>query len=172
MSLDHPSERSKKKALGTVCELSTSNPGAEVPQVVPEAPNVCARGADDANMGDEVSQSGVSHTDSVNFDEIRESRRRNSPSNPTSRKIEDHVLGYASGVQPCKGEVEPRDTRHKAARKLRMAQRSQSLWWDHCFLGPGIVSTRLRFEQRGDSPVLVKSIFPAKGVDLQAVRNW
>ena len=43
----------KEKELGPLGELSTSNPGAEVPGVVaPEvAPNVSARGADDVDMG-------------------------------------------------------------------------------------------------------------------------
>ena len=38
----------------------TSNPGAEVPEVVAleVAPNVSARGADDVDMGDEVAQRG------------------------------------------------------------------------------------------------------------------
>ena len=56
------------------------------------APNVSARGADDVDMGDEVAQRGVSDAESVEGDELREPRRRNSPSDPTSREIEDHVL--------------------------------------------------------------------------------
>ena len=41
----------KGKELGPLGELSTSNPGSEVPGVAPEvAPNVSAHGADDANM--------------------------------------------------------------------------------------------------------------------------
>ena len=50
------------------------------------------RGADDVDMGDEVTQRGVSDAESIEGDEVREPRRRNSPSDPTSRDIEDHVL--------------------------------------------------------------------------------
>ena len=53
--------------------------------VAPEvAPNVSARGAGDVDMGDEVAQRGVSVGESVGGDELREPRRRNSPSDPTS----------------------------------------------------------------------------------------
>ena len=71
--------------------------------VAPEvAPNVSARGADDVVMGDEVAQRGVSDAESVGGDELRELRRRNSPSDPTSREIEDHVLtGHASFRSWC-----------------------------------------------------------------------
>ena len=57
----------KEKELGPFGELSTSNPGAEVPEVVaPEfAPNVSACGADDVDMRDEVAQRGVSDAESV-----------------------------------------------------------------------------------------------------------
>ena len=57
----------KEKELGPFGELSTSNPGAEVPGVVAPgvAPNVSARGADDVDMGDEVAQRGVSDAESV-----------------------------------------------------------------------------------------------------------
>ena len=45
-----PVRPSKVKASGTIGELSTANPGAEVPGVAPEgAANVPARGADHAN---------------------------------------------------------------------------------------------------------------------------
>ena len=66
--------------------------------VAPEvAPNVSARGADDVDMGDAVAQRGFSDAEFVGSDELREPRRRNSPSDPTSREIEDHVLtGQAS----------------------------------------------------------------------------
>ena len=74
-----PVRPSKVKALGTIGDLSTANPGAEVPGVVaPEvAPNVSARGPDDVDMGDEVAQRGVSDAESVGCDELREPRRRN-----------------------------------------------------------------------------------------------
>ena len=68
----------KEKEFGPFGELSTSNPGAEVPEMVaPEvAPNVSGRGADDVDMGDEVAQRGVSDAESVAGDELRGPRRR------------------------------------------------------------------------------------------------
>ena len=60
----------KEKELGPFGELSTSNPGTEVPRVAPEvAPNVSARGADDVDMGDEVAQRGVRDANFVNLDD-------------------------------------------------------------------------------------------------------
>ena len=70
--------------------LNTSNPGTEVPGVAPEgAPNVSARGADDVNTGVYVTQRDISDAESISGDEIREPRRRDSPSDPTS---EDTLL--------------------------------------------------------------------------------
>ena len=122
--------------MGAVGELSTSNLGTE--------------GADDANMGDEVAQRDMSDAESISGDEIREPRRRNSPSDPTSKEIEDHVLtGHAIFQSWCAACVQEqnRAERHEAA-----------------------------VEQRRDSPFLVmhdgvtKSIFarliPSKGVDF------
>ena len=79
------------------------------------------------------------------------------------------------GVQPVsKGEVEPRDTREKAARSWKMVRRSQS------YVGI-IASLKPRIESVKDSPVFVmhdgvtKSIFArlirAKGVDLPCCQN-
>ena len=51
-----------------------------------DAPNVSARRADDIDMGDEVAQRGVSDAESTRGDEVREPRRRNSPSDPTARR--------------------------------------------------------------------------------------
>ena len=49
-------------------------------------------------MGDGVAQRGVSDAESVGGDELREPRRRNSPSDPTSREMGDmQIVGY--GVQ-------------------------------------------------------------------------
>ena len=78
--------------------------------VAPEvAPNVSARGADDVDMDDEVAQRGVSDAESVGSDELREPRRRNSPSDPTSREIEDRVLtGHASFRSWCAACVQGR----------------------------------------------------------------
>ena len=70
----------KEKELGPFGELSTSNPGSEVPGVALEAPNVSARQADDIDMGDEVAQRSVSDAEFVDGNEVREPRRRNSPS--------------------------------------------------------------------------------------------
>ena len=42
----------KEKELGPLGELSTPNPGAEVPGAALEAPNVSGRGADDVDMED------------------------------------------------------------------------------------------------------------------------
>ena len=102
MSLDHPQDRCKKK--------NSSNPGSEVPSGAPEvAPNVSARGADDVDMEDEVAQRGASDAESVVGDELREPPRRNSPSDPTSREIEDHVLtGRASFRSRCAACVQGR----------------------------------------------------------------
>ena len=55
----------------------------------------------------------------------------------------------------CKGEVEPRHARHKAARNLMVGQRYQSCRGSAASLGPGMESTRVRLKQRGDIPVLV-----------------
>ena len=77
----------REKELGTIGELSTSPPGTKVPRVELEVPNVSARGADDDDMGDEVAQRGVSDPESIGGDAVREPRRRNSPSDPTSREL-------------------------------------------------------------------------------------
>ena len=57
----------KEKELGPFGELRTSNPGAEVPEVVASevAPSVSARGADDVDMGNEVAKRDVSDAESV-----------------------------------------------------------------------------------------------------------
>ena len=75
----------KHKELGPFSELGTSNPGSEVPREAPEvAPNVSARGADIVDMRDDVAQRRASDAESIGGDEVREPRRRNSPSDPTS----------------------------------------------------------------------------------------
>ena len=76
----------KEKELGTVGELSTSNSRTVVPKAGREAPKVSSRGADDVDTGDEVAQRSVSDFESNEGDEVREPRRRNSPSDPTSRE--------------------------------------------------------------------------------------
>ena len=72
-----------------------------------------------------------------------------------------------------KGVVEPRDTKEKAAKSLRMVPVVSR---DYCFLGARNRTSEAEVEQRGDSAVLVmhdgvsKSSFahliPAKGVDF------
>ena len=115
------------------------------------APNVSARGADDANMGGEVAQRDISIAESISGDEMRDPRRRNSPSDP---KCLQGMQVSGRGVHlVCKGDVELRGTRHKAARNMMMGLLS----WDYCFLR--VVRNRINeteVEQRGDSPVLVK----------------
>ena len=76
----------------------------------------------------------------------------------------------------CKGEVEPSDTKEKAARSLEMVPRSQSCRGITVSLEPGFASVKLRRNSAGDSPVLVmhdgvtKSILarliPANGFDF------
>ena len=171
----------KEKELGTVGELSTSNPKTEVPEEGPEAPNVSARGADDFDMGDEVAQRGASDAESI--DEVREPRRRNSPSDPTSREIEDHVLtGHACFRSWCAACVQGRGRaeRHhgEGCKELEDGSKVPVVSWDYYFLGARNRTTEAEVEQLGDSPVLVmhdgvtKSIFahliPAKGVDFSS----
>ena len=156
-----PVRPSQEKELGPFSELSTSNPGLEEPREAPEvAPNVSARGADDVDIGDEVAQRGASDAESIGGDEVREPRRRNSPSHPTSREIEDRVLtGHATFRSWCAARVQGRSRaeRHqgegRAVRSLMMVRRSQS--WDYCFFGARNRTSDAEVEQRGDSPILV-----------------
>ena len=151
----------KEKELVLLGELSTSNPGAEVPGVAPEvAPNVSARGADGVDMGDEVAQRGVSDAESVKGDEPREPWRRNSPSDPMSREIEDHVLtGHASFRSRCVACVTGRGRaeRHQGEgrKELEDGSKVPVVSWDYCFLGARNRTSEAEVEQRGDSPVLV-----------------
>ena len=94
-----------EKALGTVGEVSKKNPGAGGPRVAPEgAPNVSAREADDVNMGDDVAQSGISDAESIGGNEGREPRRRNSPSDPMSREIEDPLQHFTCSRYSLEGD--------------------------------------------------------------------
>ena len=132
-------------------------------------------------MGDEVAQRGDSDAEFVDGDEVREPRRRNSPSDPTSREIEDHVLtgmqAFDHGVQLCvqgRGRAE----RHQGdgRKELEDGSKVPVVSWDCCFLGAKNRASDAEVEQGGDSPVLVmhdsvtKFIFahliPAKGVGL------
>ena len=123
----------------------------------------------------------VSDAESVGSDELRELRRRNSPSDPTSRKIEDRVLtGHASFRSWCAACVQGRGRaeRHqgKGRKELEDGSKVAVVSWDYCFVGARNRTGEVEVEQRGDSSVLVmhdgvtKSIFahvtPAKGVDF------
>ena len=146
--------------------------------VAPEvAPNVSARGEDDVDLGDEVAQRGFSDAESVGGDELREPRRRNSPSGPMSREIGDHVLtGHASFRSWCAACVQGRGRAEghqgEGRKKLQDGSKVPAVSWDYCFLGARNRTTEAEVEKRGDSRVLVmhdgvtKSIFarlsPAK----------
>ena len=144
------------------------------------------RGADDVVMGDEVAHRGVSDPESVGSDELREPRRRNSPSDPTSREIEGHVLtGHARFRSWCAACVQGRGRaeRHQGEgrKELEDGSKVPVVSWDHCFLGARNRTAEAEVEQLGDSPVHVihnkvtMSIFarliPAKGVDFEDDRQ-
>ena len=57
---------------------------------------------------------------------------------------EEGSIIFKGETRHAKGEVELRDTRHKAARTLRIVQRSQSYRGVAASLEPGIGSTMLR----------------------------
>ena len=133
------------------------------------------------NMGDEVAQRRGSNAESIGGDEVREPRRRNSPSDPTSREIEDHVLtGHATFRSWCAACVHGRGRaeRHQGEgrKELEYGSKVPVVSWDYCFLGARNRINEAEVEQRGDSPVLVMhdgvttSIFAhlihAKGVDF------
>ena len=132
-------------------------------------------------MGYEVAQRDISDAKSISGDETREPRRRNSPSDPTSRQIEDHVLtghaSFGSWRAACvhgRGRAE----RHQAQGRKELDDGSKIpvLSWDYCFLGARNRINEAEVEQREDSSVLVmhdgvaKSLVAhlilAKGVDF------
>ena len=122
----------------------------------------------------------ISDAESINGDEFPEPPRRNSPSDPTSTEIEDHVLtGHASFPVVCPACVQGRGRaeRHRGEGHKELEDGSKiPRRGITVSLGPRIEPTRFEVEQRGDSPVLVmhdgvtKSIFaqliPAKGLDF------
>ena len=145
------------------------------------AERVCTSSRRHVDMGDEVAQRSVSDAEFVDRDEVRELRRRNSPSDPTSKEIEDHVLtGHASFRSWCAACVQGRGRaeRHQGdgCKELEDGSKVPVVSWDYCFLGAKNRASEVEVEQRGDGPVLVmhdsvtKSIFahliPAKGVDF------
>ena len=140
-----------------------------------------ARGADDVDMGDAVAQMGASDAESIGGDEVREPRGGNSPSDPTSREIEDHVLtGHAffrSWCAACvQGRCRAERRRGDGRKELEDGLKIPVVSCDCCFLGARNRVSEAEVDQRGDSPVLAmhdgltKSIFfhliPTKGVDF------
>ena len=126
----------------------------------PEVPNVSARGADDVDIRDEVAQRRVGDAEFIEGDEVREPRSRNSPSDPTSRDIEDHVLtGHACFRSWCAACVHGRgraEKHHGEGRKeLEDGSKVPVVSWDYCFQGAGNRISEAGVGQRGDSPDLV-----------------
>ena len=152
----------KEKELGPFGELSTSNLGAEVPGAALEAPNVLARGADDVDMEGEVAQRGASDAESAGGDE--EPRRRNSPSDPTSREIEDHVLTghvtFRSWCAACVAHGRGRAERHQGdgRKELEDGSKIPVVSWNHCFFGSR--------NPIGVTTSICAHLIPAKGVDF------
>ena len=137
----------KEKELGTVGESSTSNPGTDVSGAGLEAPNVSAQGAYDVDMGDEVAQRRVSDAEPVGSDEVREPRRRNSPSDQRPGKLrtmcrQGMQVSDRGAQLVSKGEVELRDNKVKAARSLKMGRRSRSCRGITVSLEPRIESVK------------------------------
>ena len=168
--LGPPVRRVKEKELGPFGELSTSNPGSEVPGARPEALNVSAQETDDVDMGDEVAQWSVSDAESAWGEKVREPRRRNNPLDRTFREIEDHVLTgsckFSIVVRSlCPRARSSRETPGSCRKELEDGSNLQVVSWDYCFLGARNRISESEVEQRGDSPVLVmhdgvtKSIF-------------
>ena len=150
----------KEKALGTVSELTTSNPGTGTRGGATGMPERVCKGADDVSMGNAVAERNISDAESISGDEIREPRRKNSPSDPTSTDIENHVLAeHASFRSWCAACVQGRGRaeRHQARgrKELDDGSKIQVLSWDYCFLGARNRINEAEVEQRGDSPVLV-----------------
>ena len=123
--------------------------------------------ADDANMRVEATQREISDAESVSGDEMREPRRRNSPSDPTSREIEDHTqTGHASFRSWCAACL------HRRGRAEKHQPQGRKELDDGCWYR----TNKAEVEQRGDSPVLAmhggvtKSVsvhlIPTKGVDF------
>ena len=113
-----------------------------------------ARRADDIDMGDEVAQRSVSDAEFVDGDEVRELRRRNSSSDPTSKEIEDHVLtGHASFRSWCAACVQGRGRpeRHQGdgRKELEDGSKVPGCRETIASLGPRIVPVKLRWNSVG-----------------------
>ena len=110
----------------------------------------------------------VSDAESIEGDDVREPRRRNCLSDPTSRETEDHVLtGHASFRSWCAACVQGRGRGERDQGEGRKEREDGSkvlvVSWDYCFLGARNRISEAEVEQRGDSPVMydgvTKSIF-------------
>ena len=121
----------------------------------PEGPggakHVCTRSGR-CRHGRRSGSEGVSDAESIGSDKVREPRRRNSPSDPTSREVEDHVLtGHESFRSWCAACVQGRGRaeRHQreGTRSLRMGRRSQSGRGIILSLEPGIESVKRRWDR-------------------------
>ena len=95
-----------------------------------------------------MAQGSVSDAESISGEEIREPRRRNSPSDSSSRDIEDHVLigheSFRSWCAACAQERR-RAERHQSegCKELSDGSEIPVLSLDVCSTGPGIESVRL-----------------------------
>ena len=93
-------------------------------------------------------------------DEVREPRRRNSPSDPTSREIEDYALtGHASVRSWCAACVQGRGRAERdqgeGRKELEDGSKVPVVSWDCCFFGARNRISEAEVGQGGDSPVLV-----------------
>ena len=114
---------------------------------------------------------GTSATRNPSASMTFEKHARNTRRIQRPEKFEDHVLpGHAGFLSWCAACVQGqgRAERHQAQgrKELEDGSKIRVLSWDYCFLGTRNRINEAEVEQRGDSPVLVKSIFPAKGVDF------
>ena len=116
-------------------------------------------------MEGEVSQRDTDDVESISDGEAR---HRSSPSDPTPREIQDHVLtGHACFRSWCaacvtgRGRAE-RDIVVMATKKMRTVPKFQYCHGINFFVAKG-QNDDVDIEQRRDSPVLV---IPAKGVDF------
>ena len=130
-----------------------------------------AHGADDVDMGDVLAQRGASDAESIECDEVREPRRRNSPSDPTSR--ENHVLtGHACFRSWCAACVQGRGRadRHQGEgrKELEDGSKVAVVSWGYCFLGARNRISEAEVEQRGS---IFAHLIPAKGVDFPSCEN-
>ena len=123
-----------------------------------------------------MAQGDVSDAESIGGDELRELRRRNSPSDPTSREIDDHVLTeHASfrswGAARVQGRGGAERHQGEGRKELEACSKVPVVSWDYCFFGARNRTTEAEVEQRGDSPVLVVHDGVTKSTS-QVARRW